>query len=77
MTNNIDLDRIYGNMISMISMLALSLDALKKQISKTPKIGCDDTNREFCPICGIVLTPYDNYCVNCGQKIDWSEDNDN
>lgn len=27
-----------------------------------------------CPICGEYTTPYDdNFCSNCGQKLDWSE----
>ena len=27
-----------------------------------------------CPICGEYETPYDdNFCSNCGQKLDWSE----
>ena len=33
----------------------------------------------MCPICGYVLTNderknHDNYCPNCGQKIDWSQE---
>ncbi len=49
----------------------LAIKALKKQISKKPNT--DDC----CPDCGTYLKD-DNcveglYCPNCGQKIDWSD----
>lgn len=29
-----------------------------------------------CPICKAIVVNYKNYCDNCGQAIDWSDDND-
>ena len=32
-------------------------------------------NKRYCGNCDTVrLLPYDNYCSNCGQKIDWSDE---
>ena len=28
---------------------------------------------QCCPSCGVAYIFFDNYCPNCGQKIDWSE----
>ena len=31
-----------------------------------------------CPMCDLTIieeTPCDEYCMNCGQKMDWSEEN--
>lgn len=55
--------------------------ALEKQMPKKPiqhgKSGDDDCWFE-CPVCTEYITGYfecdDNYCVNCGQAIDWSEE---
>lgn len=29
-----------------------------------------------CPICENLLTPEYDYCSNCGQRIDWGENNE-
>ena len=56
-------------------MLALDmgLAALEKQIPKKPK----DDGWLYCPICGRdVLLDRFNYCPDCGQALDWSDNND-
>lgn len=30
-----------------------------------------------CPVCGYVLYLNQNYCGNCGQKLDWGEEDEN
>lgn len=67
--------------------LHLAIVSLEKQIPKKPimKPFYEDMEEEYlcCPNCGNILTdriPMDNskfyfYCLNCGQKFDWSEDN--
>ena len=27
----------------------------------------------FCPNCGVRVGHRDNYCINCGQRLDWEE----
>lgn len=60
-------------------------EARERQIPKKPimKPFYEDMKEEYlcCPICGDILTdriPMDNkdfyfHCLNCGQKLDWSE----
>ena len=31
---------------------------------------------QCCPRCEVVHIYFDNYCPNCGQKIDWEEENE-
>lgn len=49
----------------------IALEALEKQIEKKPKIsdGIAYERYEYCPSCDMSVT--DNYCGNCGQAIDW------
>ena len=66
----------------------MAIKALEKQIPKKPimKQYFEDLKDEYlcCPTCGEILTdriPSDNktfyfHCMNCGQKFDWSDDND-
>ena len=68
--------------------LDVAIQALEKQIAKKPimKQYFEDLEDEYlcCPTCGEILTdriPADNktfyfHCMNCGQKFDWSDDND-
>ena len=68
--------------------LDIAIQALEKQIPKKPimKQYFEDLEDEYlcCPTCGEILTdriPADNktfyfHCMNCGQKFDWSDDND-
>ena len=64
----------------------VAINALEKQIAKKPimKPYFDDMEEEYlcCPTCGEALTdrmPFDNkdfyfHCLNCGQKLDWSDE---
>ena len=64
----------------------MAINALEKQIPKKPimKQYYDDMEEEYlcCPTCGEILTgriPMDNkdfyfHCLNCGQKLDWSDE---
>ena len=52
----------------------MAIEALEKQIQKKPKIsdGIAYERYEYCPSCGMSVT--DNYCGNCGQAIDWGNE---
>ena len=64
----------------------MAIQALEKQIPKKPimKQYFEDLEDEYlcCPTCGEILTdriPADNktfyfHCMNCGQKLDWSDE---
>ena len=53
----------------------LSIIALEKQIPKKPKErDCIGFNTLVCPECKMALYLYEPYCDNCGQKIDWSDE---
>ena len=55
----------------------LAIEALKKQIPKKPIYGSDEQDYVKCGLCEYELGHMDdyfcldNYCPNCGQKIDW------
>ena len=50
--------------------------ALKeKSAKKKPKeIDCIGFNTLVCPVCKYALYLYEPYCDNCGQKLDWSDE---
>lgn len=49
----------------------------EKQMPKKPKErDCIGFDTLACPECKMALYLYEPYCDNCGQKIDWSDDND-
>ena len=57
--------------------LRLAIKALKKQIPKKPIVS-DDI---ICPNCSAILiyclhTSEIDYCDKCGQRLNWSEEND-
>ena len=55
----------------------MAINALEKQIPKKPKErDCIGFDTLVCPKCKMALYLYEPYCDNCGQKIDWSDDND-
>ena len=55
----------------------LVIQALEKQIPKKPEeMDCIGFDTLVCPKCKKALYLYEPYCDNCGQKIDWSDDND-
>ena len=58
--------------------LRLAIKALEKQMPKKPVYG---TANIKCPNCGATLLYYFysfkiDYCDECGQRLDWSEEND-
>lgn len=62
-----------------------AIDALEKQIPKEPKykkqlrdfFGMVYVTKGDCPCCGKAeIYSNANYCPDCGQKLDWSEEND-
>lgn len=68
------LEQTYGKGNENVKIV---IDALKKQIPQ--KLICIDVEK-CCPICkeGICLIGddgcYGNYCLNCGQALDWSDE---
>ena len=66
--------------------LKLAISALEKQMPKQPKY--EDVDNVYgaikrtCTACGDVCMvskgakPYEHYCRQCGQALDWSENND-
>ena len=58
--------------------LRLAIKALERQIPKKPVYGAANIK---CPNCGATLLYYFHsfkidYCDECGQRLDWSEEND-
>ena len=57
--------------------LELGVKALEKQIVKKP-ITHSNTNIADCPCCGATVrgikNPFGDWCSNCGQKLDWSDE---
>lgn len=57
-------------------------EIVKKEIPKKPEVESeyfvDENNvkititRFFCKNCGVGIGHRDDYCTNCGQRIDWS-----
>lgn len=66
--------------------LDIAKKAIEKQIPKKPEIdefeGTDYWQGRYshwqysCPYCGMRLDTHFDCCCNCGQAIDWSEEND-
>ena len=53
--------------------LEVVVEALEKQIAKKVIVS-PYNNMKYCPICEVSVTGmYYDYCVECGQKLDWSE----
>ena len=53
--------------------LRMAIQALEKQIPKKPKTD-DRYVMHICPWCNDFVKVSHNYCQNCGQKLDWSEE---
>ena len=60
----------------------MAINALEKQIPKKPIKSENQVvryvNTYYCPTCelGITGTNIAKWCYHCGQKIDWSDDDD-
>ena len=50
---------------------SLIKEALEKQIPKNVECHTDLTC--FCNECGNTVKSYQNYCYECGQKLDWGD----
>ena len=74
-------DYVYDDLDRMDKLFELNKivsKALKKQIPKKPVYGAANIK---CPNCGATLLYYFHsfkidYCDECGQRLDWSEEND-
>ena len=51
----------------------MAIQALEKQIPKKP-ITDDRYVMYICPRCNEFIKINKNYCMNCGQKLDWSDE---
>lgn len=55
--------------------LTMAINALEKQIAKKHKErDCIGFNTLVCPVCKDPLYLFEPYCDNCGQKLDWSDE---
>ena len=58
-----------------IESMEMAINALEKQIPNKPKErDCIGFNTLVCPVCKGALYLYEPYCDNCGQAIDWSDE---
>ena len=53
--------------------LTMAINALEKQIPKKPKTD-DRYVMYICPCCNDFIKVSHNCCQNCGQAIDWSDE---
>ena len=53
--------------------LTIAINALEKQIPKKPKTD-DRYVMYICPCCNDFIKVSHNCCQNCGQKLDWSDE---
>ena len=53
--------------------LTIAINALEKQIPKKPKTD-DRYVMYICPCCNDFIKVSHNCCQNCGQAIDWSDE---
>ena len=50
----------------------LAIEALEKQIPKEVNSKCDeDWEYYYCGNCNVNVDEDNNYCVDCGQKVNW------
>lgn len=64
-----------------VELAGIAIEALEKQILKKPLAGIDFMGNEFriCCKCSAIVKDGEwraNYCPDCGQAIDWSENNE-
>lgn len=91
MVTNEELITLSKSLANLAISFEAKIEIIKSVALRTPKKpdfegdGYDDKgnliyDRWYCPYCNKEYeVDYDNYdyCPNCGQKIDWSENNDN
>ena len=64
-----------------VELAGIAVEALEKQIPKRPLGGFDFANNEYkiCCECSAIVKDGEweaQYCPDCGQAIDWSENNE-
>ena len=65
----------YGNRVVEHEENLIAIQALEKQMPKKPEeMDCIGFDTLVCPKCKMELYLYEPYCDNCGQKIDWSDE---
>lgn len=83
----IKLAKLHGTVGEMIDICAAyeeigtveeCREAVEKQKPKKPEASDSDFDYYKCPVCGEYIWATDNinehnYCLNCGQSIDWEE----
>ena len=84
--NDVEFSEKYQGVQEYAEMLIVCKEALEKQIPKQPKY--EDVDNVYgaikrtCTACGDVCMvskgakPYEHYCRQCGQALDWSDDNE-
>ena len=70
--NDVEFSEKYQGVQKYTEMLIVCKEALEKQIPKKLK----DDGWLYCPICGrdVLMDKFD-YCPDCGQALDWSDNN--
>ena len=58
---------------SFIKAFDIAIQALEKQIPKKP---IDRCMYEECPTCGNVEIVFCKHCPDCGQRLDWRDENE-
>ena len=67
------IDSNYTDILDYKEALQISVKALEKQIPRKPKTN-DNYIMYICPCCNNFIKLCRNYCENCGQKLDWSDE---
>lgn len=59
---------------NVLEAIRFAISAIEKQIPKKPDF-TEDKEFALCPCCnGNGLADKQKYCDNCGQKLDWSDE---
>ena len=56
-----------------LEVLNMAIEALEKQIPKKTITSGNFFIVQRCPVCDEYVPVEANYCMKCGQKLDWSE----
>ena len=79
--DNCDLCYAQGNAGEHIKSIEVAINALEKQIPIKPMISYDERVKENWCSCGVCCSGFGwkrtihyKYCPDCGQKLDWSDE---
>lgn len=50
-------------------------EAIEKQVPKKPLSALHEFSQGACPTCHAMQFTRSKFCCNCGQKLDWSDEN--